>query len=48
MIDDKKGDIVDVDCDCGQEHRAIVLGDQGQLLEWECPVLGLMRDPNVE
>lgn len=45
---DHEGNVVDVSCDCGQEHRATVLGDEGTLLEWYCPVeQKLKRDVNV-
>jgi hypothetical protein len=37
---EKEGDIVDVLCDCGQTHSGKVTGDEGQGLEWFCPIEG--------
>jgi len=37
-MSDKEGAVVQITCDCGQEHFGIVAGDEGQLLEWYCPV----------
>ena len=48
MDKDKEGDIVSVYCDCEQEHKAKVLGEVGQLLEWWCPIENeLKRDVNA-
>jgi hypothetical protein len=46
--DDKEGDVVEIECDCGLEHQAVVRGDEGQLLEWTCSVTDeLKRDTNA-
>ena len=42
-----EGDVVDVICDCNQIHQGVVRGSEGQLLEWTCPIYGLMRDVNA-
>ncbi len=51
MTDDPyetEGAEVDVLCDCGQDHKGIVVGESAQLLEWWCPVENeLKRDVNA-
>ena len=49
MADDSNQEAeVEVNCDCGGTHVARVTGEEGQTLEWTCPVTGeLFRDPNI-
>jgi len=47
MIDADR-EIVEITCDCGQEHEGRVVGDEGQRLEWFCPTDGkLHSDTNA-